>query len=102
MKKKKRSTLQDRMDSAGNGFTVEKGTTNSHLTKAEALKALGYEKDARKEMVRELIEELKKLEEEKDIAVKNREYELAASIRDKHRQAIEKLEDLMNPPESNA
>jgi hypothetical protein len=100
MKKKKMTPFEKRMSYEGGLFIPPDGKPS--MTKAEALKQLGFEKDARKEMVRELIEELKKLEEEKDIAVKNREYELAASIRDKHRQAIEKLEDLMNPPESNA
>jgi protein-arginine kinase activator protein McsA len=45
----------------------------------------------------ELIEILENLEKRKARAIKNQQYETAASVRDEERKYREILEDLMNP-----
>jgi protein-arginine kinase activator protein McsA len=46
----------------------------------------------------ELIEILEKIEAMKAKAIKNQQYETAASLRDNQRKYRNQLDDLMNPP----
>jgi len=55
----------------------------------------------RKERVKEIIIELENLTKEKDISIKNQNYERAAKIRDDVRKYTDELEDLMNPVEKD-
>lgn len=55
----------------------------------------------RKERVKEIIIDLKNHTKEKDISVKNQDYERAAKIRDDIRKFTDELEDLMNPKEKD-
>lgn len=55
----------------------------------------------RKERVKEIIIDLENLTKEKDISIKNQDYERAAKIRDDIRKFTDELEDLMNPKEKD-
>jgi ATP-dependent Clp protease ATP-binding subunit ClpC len=55
----------------------------------------------RKQRVKEIIVVLENIEKEKDTAIKNQNYELAAKLRDDNRKYTSELEDLLNPSEKD-
>jgi ATP-dependent Clp protease ATP-binding subunit ClpC len=55
----------------------------------------------RKKRVKEIIAVLENIEKEKDTAIKNQNYELAAKLRDDNRKYTSELEDLLNPSEKD-
>jgi ATP-dependent Clp protease ATP-binding subunit ClpC len=55
----------------------------------------------RKQRVKEIIAVLENIEKEKDTAIKNQNYELAAKLRDDNRKYTNELEDLLNPSEKD-
>ena len=55
----------------------------------------------RKQRVKEIIAVLENIEKEKDTAIKNQNYELAAKLRDDNRKYTSELEDLLNPSEKD-
>jgi ATP-dependent Clp protease ATP-binding subunit ClpC len=51
--------------------------------------------------IEETIQKLEELKKEKELEIKNQNYERAAKIRDDIRKLTDLLEELMNPPDSD-